>query len=65
MSSAAAAGRPDRETRLERKSTGLSVAEYLRHLIFDGVLCGGDRVPQQEIAEVKAKMSVPLRHRIR
>jgi len=64
VSSAAAAGRPDREARLERKSTGLSVADHVRQLIFDGVLCGGDRVPQQEIAEALGVSRIPVREGI-
>lgn len=47
--------------RLDRKSAGGMVADYVRELIFDGELEGGDRVPQQQIAEALGVSRIPVR----
>jgi DNA-binding GntR family transcriptional regulator len=62
--SASAVGRRVSPARLERKSAGGSVADHVRKLIFDGELRGGDRVPQQEIAETLGVSRIPVREGI-
>lgn len=50
--------------RLDRKSAGGQVADYVRELIFNGDLETGDRVPQQQIAEVLGVSRIPVREGI-
>ena len=47
--------------RLDRKSAGGKVADYLRELIFNGDLQSGDRVPQQQIADALGVSRIPVR----
>lgn len=61
---AGAARPPDSSVRLQRKSAGGSVADHVRKLIFDGELRGGDRIPQQEIAEALGVSRIPVREGI-
>lgn len=44
-----------------RNSSGNHAAEYIRQLIFDGHLRPGERVPQDEIAEVLSLSRIPIR----
>lgn len=50
--------------RLDRKSAGGLVADYVRELIFNGDLESGDRVPQQQIAEALGVSRIPVREGI-
>jgi DNA-binding GntR family transcriptional regulator len=51
----------ERRPRLDRKSAGGVVADYVRELIFNGELESGDRVPQQQIAEALGVSRIPVR----
>ena len=44
-----------------RRSSGSQVSEYIRQLIFEGVLHPGDRVPQDAIAEALSVSRIPVR----
>jgi DNA-binding GntR family transcriptional regulator len=44
-----------------RRSSGSQVSEYIRQLIFEGVLRPGDRVPQDAIAEALSVSRIPVR----
>lgn len=44
-----------------RRSSGSQAAEYIRKLIFDGDLRPGERVPQDNIAEVLSLSRIPVR----
>lgn len=55
---------PDRftvPTNATRKSSGEEAALYVRRLIFDGELVPGQRVPQDEIAQILGISRIPLR----
>jgi DNA-binding GntR family transcriptional regulator len=45
----------------QRRSSGSHVSEYIRQLIFEGVLRPGDRVPQDAIAEALSVSRIPVR----
>lgn len=45
----------------ERRSSGSQAADYIRQLIFEGVLRPGDRVPQDGVAEVLSISRIPVR----
>ena len=44
-----------------RRSSGHEAAEYIRRLIFDGHLRPGERVPQDQIAQVLSISRIPVR----
>ena len=44
-----------------RRSSGHDAAEYIRRLIFDGHLRPGERVPQDQIAQVLSISRIPVR----
>lgn len=44
-----------------RRSSGNQAAEYIRHLIFEGQLKPGERVPQDDIAEALSLSRIPVR----
>lgn len=45
----------------ERLSAGSQVADYIRRLIFDGELKPGDRIPQDDVADVLSLSRIPVR----
>jgi DNA-binding GntR family transcriptional regulator len=46
---------------LARRSSGERAALYIRHLIFDGELRPGDRVPQDDVAAALGISRIPVR----
>jgi DNA-binding GntR family transcriptional regulator len=45
----------------KRRSSGSQASEYIRQLIFDGELRPGERVPQDQVAEVLSVSRIPVR----
>jgi DNA-binding GntR family transcriptional regulator len=45
----------------QRRSSGHDAAEYIRRLIFDGHLRPGQRVPQDQVAQVLSISRIPVR----
>lgn len=45
----------------DRRSSGSQASQYIRRLIFDGILRPGERVPQDRIAEVLSISRIPVR----
>ncbi len=44
-----------------RQSSGEQAAVYIRRLIFDGRLCPGERIPQEQIAQALGVSRIPVR----
>jgi DNA-binding GntR family transcriptional regulator len=47
-----------------RSSSGHHAADYIRRLIFDGVLQTGDRVPQDQVAQALGISRIPVREAV-
>jgi DNA-binding GntR family transcriptional regulator len=44
-----------------RRSSSYQAADYIRRLVFDGVLRPGDRVPQDQVAQMLGLSRIPIR----